>query len=75
MCAKKSLLDKSLTNCTTDADSCAIVVVQRYIGTIFVVQNILWCSTVVVYRVYLAKSGVYLTIPFKKFGVHLAHSH
>ena len=53
----------SLTNCTTDADCCVIVVAQRQVGAIFVAQNILWCSTGVVYGVYLVKSGVYLPIP------------
>ena len=39
------------------------VVVQRYGRAIFVVQTIRWCGLIVVYRVDLIKSEVYLTIP------------
>ena len=41
MAVKERLIGKSLIICTIDADRCAIVVVQRYDGAIFVVQTIL----------------------------------
>ena len=61
--AKRRLLGKSLNICTIDAECCAIVVVQRYGGAIFVVQTKLWCGMGVVYGVYFVKSGVYITKP------------
>ena len=61
--AKRSLLGKSLTICTINADCCTMLVVHRYGGAMFVVQIILWCIIGVVYGVYLVKSGAYLTIP------------
>ena len=44
MPVKERLIEKSLNICTIDADCCAIVVVQRYGGAIFVIQTILWSS-------------------------------
>ena len=46
----------SLNICTMDADCCAT----------FGVQIVLWCGIGVVYGIYIAKSGVYLTIPLFK---------
>ena len=63
MRAKRSLLGKCLTFVRQRTDCCAIVVVHRYNGAIFVVQTILWSGMGVVYGVNLVKSGVYLTIP------------
>ena len=50
--SSRSLLGKSLNIRTTDANCCALVVVYRYGGVIFVVQAILWCGISVVYAVY-----------------------
>ena len=54
---------KSRNICEIDAECCAIVIVRRYGGAIFVVQTRLWCDTGVVSGAYLVKSGVYLTLP------------
>ena len=61
---KERLLGESFNICRIDTECCAIAIVQRYDGAMFVVQTILWCGMGVVYGVYLVKSGVYLTIPF-----------
>ena len=42
--AKRRLLGKSPSICTMDVECCAIVVVHRYDGAMFVVPTILWCS-------------------------------
>ena len=61
--AIRRLLGKLLKLCTIDVKCCAIVVVQRYGGAMFVVQP--YCGVVgVVYGGYLVKSEVYLTIPY-----------
>ena len=39
---KRRLLGKSLHICTTNADCCVIVVVQRYGSSVFIIQTILW---------------------------------
>ena len=57
--AKRSLLGKSLTICTTYADCCTKVVEHRYGGAMIVVQTILWCSIGVVYGLYFKKWGVF----------------